>query len=484
VKRSETDGLFGASPIHTGFWSPRPVLLLTISIALLIGASVLALRSIASVAAASAWSVHTERARFQIVRVVQLLSDVETAERGFAATGNAEFLAPDRAAMPVLPRELAELGGLIADNPTQTAYSQRLTSAANARVVLAQAVIERAAGGDLEGARALIATGEGKRVMDTVREVAAGMQAEEDRLLELRSDGARRAERNARYAASLAGILAVFLVIFVAFASTRDARRVRRAQEDLSTTLRSVGDAVIATDVDGGIRFMNRVAEQLTGWREATARGLPLDRVFHIINEETRASVESPVIKVIREGAIAGLANHTILIARDGRELAIEDSGAPIWDRGKLAGVVLVFRDATARRLNERALIESEQRFRAAVVAVAGVLWTNTAEGEMRGEQPGWAALTGQEFADYQGFGWAKAVHPDDAQPTVDAWMDAVSKKRLFVFEHRVRRYDGQWRRFSIRAVPLIDGKGAIREWVGVHTDITEHRNGEPVLRQ
>ena len=129
----------------------------------------------------------------------------------------------------------------------------------------------------------------------------------------------------------------------------------------------------------------------------------------------------------------------------------------------------------------------SEARFRAAVQAVRGVLWTNDAEGRMRPPQPGWAALTGQSEAEYQGYGWADAVHPDDAGQTVVEWQRCLAERRPFVFEHRVRRHDGTWRAFAIRAVPIFDGAegdGRIREWVGVHTDITEQRAAEAELRE
>ena len=124
----------------------------------------------------------------------------------------------------------------------------------------------------------------------------------------------------------------------------------------------------------------------------------------------------------------------------------------------------------------------SEQRFRAAVEAVEGVVWTNDAEGRMVGEQPGWAALTGQSLAEYQGYGWAEAVHPDDVQPTIAAWEQAVRARATFSFEHRLRRPDGTWGSFSIRAVPVLEDD-SIREWVGVHTDITEQRHREEALR-
>jgi PAS domain S-box-containing protein len=133
---------------------------------------------------------------------------------------------------------------------------------------------------------------------------------------------------------------------------------------------------------------------------------------------------------------------------------------------------------------SRRALGESKDRFQGAVAAIEGILWTNSAKGEMVGEQPGWGALTGQSYDDYQGYGWAKAVHPQDAQATVDAWNQAVASQQPFVFEHRVRKRDGQWGRFSIRAIPLPDERGGIREWVGVHTEVTRQREAEEALHR
>ena len=139
--------------------------------------------------------------------------------------------------------------------------------------------------------------------------------------------------------------------------------------------------------------------------------------------------------------------------------------------------------DEIVAHRNKELLRQSEQRFRAAVDAVEGILWTNNAAGEMEGEQPAWAALTGQTYEEYQGYGWSKAVHPDDAKPTIEAWKDAVARRSTFVFEHRVRRHDGEWRQFSVRAVPVFDDAGALREWVGVHTDVTAQRANERALR-
>ncbi len=126
-------------------------------------------------------------------------------------------------------------------------------------------------------------------------------------------------------------------------------------RERLRVTLNSIGDAVISTDNAGHVTYLNPVAEQLTGWRNSEAIGRPLEQVFKIVNEDTREVVENPAAKVLREGKVIGLANHTLLIAKDGRERSIDDSGAPIRvNSGDISGVVLVFRDVTERRADER----------------------------------------------------------------------------------------------------------------------------------
>ncbi|MBC8069371.1 MAG: PAS domain S-box protein [Deltaproteobacteria bacterium] len=131
--------------------------------------------------------------------------------------------------------------------------------------------------------------------------------------------------------------------------------QLRISQAWFSTALRSIGDAVIATDAAGRVTFVNPIAEELTGWTPADAEGLPLHEIFRIMSEDDRSPVASPVDRVLREGVVVGLANHTLLLRRDGSEIAIDDSAAPIrGSDGVLVGVVLVFRDVTPARSEER----------------------------------------------------------------------------------------------------------------------------------
>jgi len=144
--------------------------------------------------------------------------------------------------------------------------------------------------------------------------------------------------------------------------------------KEFRTTLYSIGDAVITTDRFGRVLFMNPVAEGLTGWQETEARGQNLPKVFNIINEETRNPVENPVDLVMQSGNVIGLANHTVLISKDGREIPIADSGAPIRiENNQIIGVVLVFRDQTDERATKRSLQDSENQFRS--------IWENSLDG-------------------------------------------------------------------------------------------------------
>lgn len=155
------------------------------------------------------------------------------------------------------------------------------------------------------------------------------------------------------------------------------AEALRASQERLATTLHSIGDAVISTDLGGRVSDMNPVAEKLTGWALAEARGRELPEVFRIFSEDSGAMEENPATKVLREGRVIGLANHTELAAKDGTRRPIADSGAPIRDLdGRTTGVVLVFRDVTRERQNERALRESSEQVASILASISDAFFS------------------------------------------------------------------------------------------------------------
>ncbi|MCQ8280079.1 PAS domain-containing protein [Acetobacteraceae bacterium KSS8] len=214
--------------------------------------------------------------------------------------------------------------------------------------------------------------------------------------------------------------------------------------------------------------------------------GIPADALVgrsarEIIGEQVYARrVEALDRALAGEAVIA----EEMLPHRSGTERRAELRYVPrIEPDGSIPGVYVLGIDIDDRSRREADLAASNARFRTAMRAIDGVLWTNSADGRMVGEQPGWGALTGQTQDEYQGFGWSNALFPDDVGPSIQAWNAAVAAKAPFIDEQRVRRHDGEWRIFAVRGLPILREDGEIAEWVGVHADITHRRNAEAALR-
>lgn len=202
------------------------------------------------------------------------------------------------------------------------------------------------------------------------------------------------------------------------------------------------------------------------------------------IHPDDRDRVAAAWERALSQGAPFEVRFRAAVPASDGGERWLLSRGAVLRDPGgaprRGAGVLL---DVTAETRAELRLRRSEERFRAATAASSDILWTNDPSGRMTGPQPGWSAYTGQSAAEYEGLGWSRALHPDDVAPTIEAWREAVATGTKFVFEHRVRRHDGVYRTFAIRALPVKEPDGSVREWVGVHTDVTDVRAAAQALR-
>jgi len=276
-------------------------------------------------------------------------------------------------------------------------------------------------------------------------------------------------------------------------------RKLAEARDLLATTVACIGDAVIATDAKGDVLLLNAEAERLTGWKDAEARGQPLLKVFHIINEQSRQPAENPVEKVFRTGKVAGLANHTLLVAKDGTETPIDDSAAPIRASGGLLfGVVLVFRDFTERKKAEEALRSSEERLRKQTAELRAIFDTspiglaiaedaqglhirgNPANERLLGVPPGSdLSLRGTERAAFR-------VRRDGQEVPVDALPMQRACRGETVQDDVVEvvRSDGATVTVYCSAAPLLDEEGQPRGAVGAFLDLTPLQRAEAAGRE
>ena len=298
----------------------------------------------------------------QLEATMSTMKDAETGERGYIITGDDRYLEPYENAIREIDDHVAELKRLVADNPNQMARIPVLEQKIANRLGSLKQGVEHKKNSNTEGARQLVVSGIGKKQMDDLRNFIDLMEHDETSLLRLRAVEATASGRYAFVTDFIPNLIACGLLLLISYVIVTDvsARRkieaeLRQQREWLAVTLSSIGDAVIATDTRGAVTFLNPVAQSLTGWTQQEAQGKALQEIFQIVNEQTREPVENPGLKAIKEGTVVGLANHTVLIAQDGKETPIDDSGAPIkTSEGKLLGAVLVFRDISERRRVEQ----------------------------------------------------------------------------------------------------------------------------------
>lgn len=317
----------------------------------------------------------TQSMLLSLETTLSLAKDAETGTRGFIITGDESYLQPYRTAVATLPGELKELSEYTAENPKQAELTKQLKNGINRKLSVLKTGIELRRRGGLEAVIANVKKGNnrGKQEMDSLRFLVQQMGDPERDLLLVRLAESDRQIQQSRVTFVMASLAACSLLVLSVWSLTMELSTRRRAEaeiqqqrETLHVTLNSIGDAVIATDRDGNVTFMNPVAEMMTGWPEDEACGAPLDRVFRIEQAGTRTPVDNPALRAMREGLIVGLANHTVLVDRQGREHHIDDSGAPIRGaNGDITGAVLVFHDVTSRReieeQRDRLLVEEQK---------------------------------------------------------------------------------------------------------------------------
>ena len=319
--------------------------------------------------------------RIALATSIQLLVvDEESGLRGYQTTGDPRFLQPYYDAQAPLQQAIASLQGMlqdpganlkafIAEHETwHTAFAEPL-------------IITIRAGGSTNDVDLNLT---GKTSMDSMRShLNAIIASSEERRTERIADWHREKRDVLTILVMLALSIGIIIGLYTrdsleavsaAFRGSLDLQRSRaeelfQSEQNLRTTLASIGDGVITCDVEGRVQTMNPVAQELTGWTEPQAQLRPLEEVFHTVNESTREPAENPVTQVQRLNRIVGISSHTVLVRRDGSEIAIDDSGAPIRNEaGQLVGIVMVFRDVTMERHTRAALLASEK------LAVAGRL--------------------------------------------------------------------------------------------------------------
>jgi PAS domain S-box-containing protein len=322
-----------------------------------------AYRSGTTLADASDRLVHAKDVELALERTLSVMRDAETGQRGFLLTRRPEYLEPYELALAELDAQLMQLRVLLADDAEAQRPLEEITALVQMKTNELARTVDLERNGERDQALAVVLTDAGRVAMDEIRAAVGRMEQDAERNLAVQLAAADDARSAAKSSILAATALAIMILCVLVVVTRRDSARIRASERRLATTLRSIGDAVMATDERGRVTVSNPIAERLTGWPLAEALGKPMDDVFHIVNEETRATVESPVSKALREGQVVGLANHTLLIRRDGAETPIEDSAAPIVDdEGRLLGVVLAFRDASERRAAEQALLDADRR--------------------------------------------------------------------------------------------------------------------------
>ena len=319
---------------------------------------------------------HIQQVLIALNQTQSLVKDAETGQRGYLYTGEPKYLDPYNQALAQLDPQLRVLQQMF-KNPTRLAEVAQLRTLTQAKLTELAETIRLYNSGDPDAARALVLSDRGRLIMVQIDNLIGKIQLEETSLESTRSEDMRRSIRDTYISIYLASLVAAAGLFFLAYFITkamamRDiyARQLEEREEWFRSTLTGLGDAVIATDGKGHVTFLNSMAEKLMGTTLSVTRGKYIENVFPIFNETTLKPVDNPVKKVMEHGAIIGLANHTVLLNTNGTYIPIEDSAAPIRDgRGRIVGVVMVFRDATTERKSQEVLRKTEKLAAAARLA-------------------------------------------------------------------------------------------------------------------
>jgi PAS domain S-box-containing protein len=335
----------------------------------LIGNGLLTRREVRAQFATEGRLAESRRLMLELEKAESLLKDAETGQRGFLYTGDPRYLAPYNSARTEIQHHIAELMRMTAGDPQEQSSVVELQALEQAKLDELEQTIALYRAGKADEARGVVLSNYGLLTMERFRRVIDRLEKQEAAQEAARYAHYQKTVRETFASIYLASLLATVGLVMLAYYILREmslrethAQQIREREEWFRVTLTSIGDAVMVTDHAGKVSFLNPVAEMLTGRSLAEIKGHAILEAFPIFNEATGAPAENPVSRVMIEGQVVGLANHTVLRHADGYMIPIEDSAAPIRDdRGKLIGVILVFRDVTDERRSQAMMRKSEK---------------------------------------------------------------------------------------------------------------------------
>jgi len=453
-----------------------------------------------------AWVVYEDRSRQQVTsegvrrNAAALLAsviDAETGQRGFLLTGLERYLEPYQRALKDVPVYTSLLAQAVNERPDQLARLGKLRPVIAAELDQLRLTIELRRAGDKEAALGLVASDRGRIMMDELRRIADEMDSLATARLALQSAEAQASLSRLAIVSTL-GSLGIFGLLLLANSAihqekrrrqelmeivTAGERETRRVRDWLQTTLSSIGDGVIATDEQGRITFLNGVAQKLTGWTQEQAAGVPLKDVFVISSAESGKTMQNPAQQALREGRAVTFAEPTLLRSRDGGQLPIEDSAAPIRDeQGVVSGAVLVFRDATVRQEAELALELGRKQFQVMADNAPVLVWIADTERRWTWLNKPWLDFAGRGMEEELAHDLTSYVHPDELDEWLSVRQTAFANRQPLSIEYRRRRGDGQYRWLLENGAPLHDLRGDFTGFIGSCTDITNQKTVEQKL--
>ena len=452
---------------------------------------------------ADRWQEHTLQVLNKANLLLSSLKDTEVGQRGYLLTGDNAFLKPYLAVRDTIPSQVAELRRLTQDNPAQKRRLDVLAPLVQAKLLEMREVLALYGNQHAEDALKILRSGSGRQLMDEIRAELNEFNRQENTLLEQRAARFHQDLSLLLVSMTIANVLAMGLTlisVYIVYRETRLRLRVseeantalsaahdvlRASEENLSVTLNSIGDGVLTTDAEGRVTRLNTVAERLTGWSRTEAIGRPAEDVFHIINQKTRRPALLPVAETLAQGAIYGLANDTVLIARDGSECAIADSCAPIRNRaGDVVGTVLVFRDVSREYATQAALRDSATRIQVILNTVADVIITIDERGTVWTANLAVKTMFGYDVAEIVGQN-IRMLMSEPYRSQHDGYLERYRTTGEAHILGSGREVVGQRKDGSIFPMYLAVSEMRLegeRHFIGVVHDITERKQAEQKL--